>query len=136
MVGLPADVASRYPHQLSGGQCQRVVIARAISTHPRFVVLDEPVSSLDVSLKAQILNLLKDIRERRGVAYVHITHDLGTVPFLTDRVYFMNNGQIVEMVSDLPQCGATCAIPIVVHCSTRISRSAGAENPLMDDKER
>jgi ABC-type glutathione transport system ATPase component len=101
VVGLRSDLARRYPHQLSGGQCQRVVIARAISTKPRFIVLDEPVSSLDVSLKAQILNLLKDIRERQGVAYIYITHDLGSVPFLADRVHFMNNGEVVEMASTL-----------------------------------
>jgi peptide/nickel transport system ATP-binding protein len=96
MVGLPRRALRRYPHQLSGGQRQRVAIARALSTNPRFIVLDEPVSSLDVSLKAQILNLLKDLGSRLHVAYAYITHDLATVPYLCDRVYVLYRGLIFE----------------------------------------
>jgi ABC-type glutathione transport system ATPase component len=96
MVGLPTRVLRRYPHQLSGGQRQRVAIARALSTSPRFIVLDEPVSSLDVSLKAQILNLLKDLRDQLHVAYAYITHDLATVPYLCDRVYVLYQGLVFE----------------------------------------
>jgi oligopeptide/dipeptide ABC transporter ATP-binding protein len=98
MVGLPARIIHAYPHQLSGGQRQRVAIARAISTKPRFIVLDEPVSSLDVSLKGQIINLLKDLRETLHIAYAYITHDLATVPYLCDRVYVLYRGLIFEQL--------------------------------------
>jgi oligopeptide/dipeptide ABC transporter ATP-binding protein len=96
LVGLDSEMATSYPHEFSGGQRQRIAIARALAPRPRLIVLDEPVSSLDVSIAAQITNLLKDLQSQLGVAYLLIAHNLATVRYLSDYVLVMYLGRVVE----------------------------------------
>jgi peptide/nickel transport system ATP-binding protein len=96
-VGLDPSHLRRYPHEFSGGQRQRICIARALTVDPSFLICDESVSALDVSVQAQVLNLFKDLQERRGLTYIFISHDLAVVKFMSDELAIMNDGVIVEM---------------------------------------
>lgn len=137
MVGIPAGAAGRYPHQLSGGQLQRVGIARALAVGPEVLVLDEPVSALDVSVRAEIMNLLTRLREELSLTCVFISHDLGMVRHISDRIAVMYLGRVVELgdwrqVSDAPLHPYTrslqAAVPVAdpaVEASRRVGALTG-----------
>ncbi len=96
-VGLLPEFASRFPHEFSGGQRQRIGIARALIMEPEFIIADEPISALDVSVRAQVLNLLSKLQKERGITYLFIAHDLSVMKYLTDRIAIIHKGTIVEM---------------------------------------
>jgi len=104
LVGLQPEVARLFPHEFSGGQRQRIAIARALATHTRLIVLDEPVSALNVSIRAQIMNQLEHLQQTLGVSYLFIGHDLATVAHISHRIAVMYLGQIVELADSLELC--------------------------------
>jgi ABC-type glutathione transport system ATPase component len=113
LVGLEPRFARRYAHEFSGGQRQRIAIARALAVEPKLIICDEPVSALDVSIRSQILNLLRDLQDRLGLAYIFVSHDLAVVKHIADRVAVMNLGVIVETAE------TQALFPIAARCCPR-----------------
>lgn len=138
IVGLKASHVNRYPHEFSGGQRQRISIARAIALEPKLIIADEPVSALDVSIQAQILNLLKDLQQKLKLTYLFISHDLSVIEHLCDRVAVMYLGKIVELAPreqlfsnpEHPYTQALlAAIPRVAEGKKQIKKSLAGEVP-------
>jgi oligopeptide/dipeptide ABC transporter ATP-binding protein len=138
LVGLSPAMASRFPHEFSGGQRQRIGIARALAVRPEFIACDEPVSALDVSIQAQIVNLLHDLREKMGLTYLFVSHDLAVVRHISDRVAIMYLGRIVEIapkerVYDEPLHPYTQALLMAVPVPTRTSQKRNARKVMQGE---
>ena len=142
LVGLNPDHANRYPHEFSGGQCQRAGIARALALGPRFMFLDEPVSALDVSIQAQILNLLKDLKEKLGLTYLFVAHDLKIIKYFCDRIVVLHHGRVVEVghSEDVyrdplhPYTQALLESVLTIHSDSAWERVAEQTGVLADDE--
>ncbi len=121
-VGLPEDTRSHFPHQFSGGQRQRIGVARALALKPALIVLDEPVSSLDVSIRSQVLNLLKDVQDERGISYLLISHDLASVEHMSSTIGVMYLGKLVEV----GESKTLCSDPLHPYTATLVAASTPA----------
>ena len=124
-VGLLPEFASRFPHEFSGGQRQRIGIARALIVEPEFIVADEPISALDMSIRAQVLNLLRRLQKERGITYLFIAHDLSVMRYISDRIAVIHKGRIVELAE---------AEELVAHAIHPYTRSLLSAIPMPDPR--
>lgn len=130
-VGVPAEFLNRYPHQFSGGQRQRIGIARALIVEPEFIIADEPISALDMSIRAQVLNLLRHLQKERGITYLFIAHDLSVMRYISDRIAVIHKGDIVELAD------AEELVTHAIHPYTRSLLSAiPMPNPRLERKKK
>ena len=131
LVGMPENMMNRYPHEFSGGQRQRIGIARALVMQPEFIVADEPISALDVSIRAQVLNLLNEMKKSRGLTYLFIAHDLSVMRYISDRIAVIHKGDIVELAD------AEELVNHAIHPYTRSLLSAiPMPNPRLERKKK
>ncbi|UWV93184.1 ABC transporter ATP-binding protein [Mycoplasmopsis cynos] len=132
-VGLLKQFAYRYPHEFSGGQRQRIVIARALITQPKVIVADEPIASLDISIQAQVVNLLKDLCEQKNIGMIFIAHDLSMIEYIADRVQIMHLGKVVES-GDTIQIYKNPLHPYTINLFKAIPKISNANEKFKDVK--